>query len=170
VFLGVALVVKLDQTKIPISVASDEIGRLFRRIDQMLKEINLEKSNIKLDDYSLVDPCSLHENCLSAAKRVIELRDRRQRFFEEIEFGEPQWDILLDLFVAKLSGQTVSVSSACIGAKVPATTALRHLSTLVEKGVVHRVSDQQDARRVYVTLSKSAEAAMLKYLRLQSDS
>ena len=44
-------------------------------------------------------------------------------------FGEPAWDILLDLYIAYHEKSAVSVSSVCIAAAVPATTGLRHLGS-----------------------------------------
>jgi hypothetical protein len=39
-------------------------------------------------------------------------------------FADPGWDILLDLYAARQEGKQVSVSSLCIAAAVPPTTAL----------------------------------------------
>lgn len=40
-------------------------------------------------------------------------------------FGEPAWDMIVDLFIAAEENKTVSVSSLCIDASVPMTTVLR---------------------------------------------
>ena len=45
-------------------------------------------------------------------------------------FGEPAWDILLDAAIMEGQGRSVSVTSACLAADVPPTTALRYLSAL----------------------------------------
>lgn len=58
-------------------------------------------------------------------REIIKLRRLRDRFFQHDLFAEPAWDILLDLKAASLEGQQVSVSSRCIAAAVPPTTALR---------------------------------------------
>jgi DNA-binding MarR family transcriptional regulator len=55
-------------------------------------------------------------------------------------FGEPAWDLLLDLFASEHEGKSVSISSACLAASVPATTGLRHVTKLEEQGLVTRVS------------------------------
>jgi DNA-binding MarR family transcriptional regulator len=79
-------------------------------------------------------------------------------------FGEPAWDMLLDLFIAREAGRRVSVSSACIAADVPPTTALRWLSVLERRGLVERQADPIDGRRVYVALSDTAHALMRQWL------
>lgn len=93
-------------------------------------------------------------------------RDRRRRaniFADGTLFGEPAWDILLDLFIAAKERKRLPVTSACIGAAVPATTALRWLTVLEEKGLIVRENDASDARRVFVRLSSDGYEKMLNY-------
>lgn len=93
-------------------------------------------------------------------------RNRRSRtavFGDETLFGEPAWDLLLDLFIAAKERKRVPVTSACIGAAVPTTTALRWLAVLEERGLVLREADPSDARRVFVRLSADAYARMVSY-------
>lgn len=93
-------------------------------------------------------------------------RDRRRRadiFADPALFGEPAWDILLDLFIAAKERKRLPVTSACIGAAVPATTALRWLTVLEEKGLIVRENDSNDARRVFVRLSTEGYEKMVAY-------
>lgn len=78
-------------------------------------------------------------------------------------FGEPAWDILLDLYIAQGTAQEVSVSSACIGSAAPATTGLRWLGVLQEAGLVVRINDDEDHRRVLVKLSPEGASRMDRY-------
>jgi hypothetical protein len=55
------------------------------------------------------------------------LRLRSQHFVPAL-FADPAWDILLDLAAARIDGRMVAVSSLCIAAAVPATTALRWIT------------------------------------------
>lgn len=73
-----------------------------------------------------------------------------------VRFCQPAWDIMLDLYRAHLTDQRISVSSACIAAHVPPTTALRWLVTLEERELITRSADPRDRRRVYVSLSPAA--------------
>ena len=72
--------------------------------------------------------------------------------------------MLLDLMAARLERRQVAVSSLCIAAAVPPTTALRWIKTLTEAGLFVRVADPQDGRRVYVELSDAAAANFQAYL------
>ena len=84
-------------------------------------------------------------------------------FGDETLFGEPAWDILLDLFAAAVHNKRVAVTSACIGAAVPSTTALRWIKVLEDKGLILREDDTADARRTFVRLSPQGYALMLRY-------
>ena len=51
--------------------------------------------------------------------------------FGEGLFADPAWDIMLDLFAARIEGKDITVSSAGIAACVPPTTALRWSATAI---------------------------------------
>ena len=57
----------------------------------------------------------------------------------------------------------VPVSSLCIAAAVPATTALRWLKTMTQQGLFVRRADPHDGRRVFVELAPGASRAMRAY-------
>jgi DNA-binding MarR family transcriptional regulator len=84
-------------------------------------------------------------------------------------FADPAWDMLLDLFVAKGEGRSISVSSLCIAAGVPASTAHRWIQALVRAGTVRRRADPLDRRRVYVEITEHAFAAMATELLRHRD-
>ena len=98
-------------------------------------------------------------------RRIIKLRRDRERFLPAEILADPAWDILLDLAAARLEGKAVPVSSLCIAAAVPTTTALRWIRSLTEAGLLQRRHDSQDARRSHVELADGAADAMLGYLR-----
>jgi DNA-binding MarR family transcriptional regulator len=98
-----------------------------------------------------------------AVRAVLRARRLRARYFDEELFADPAWDMMLDLFEAELSQRRVSVSSLCVAAAVPATTALRWLKSMVQKGLLIRHADPFDARRVYVELSPQASGALRRY-------
>lgn len=96
-------------------------------------------------------------------RQIIAGRQARTRFFDSDLFGDPAWDMLLDLTAAHGEGAQVSVTSLCIAAGVPATTALRWLTQMVESGIFVRVPDPADRRRAFIALSDKAIAAMSAY-------
>ncbi|HUG46405.1 MAG TPA: hypothetical protein VMK31_07860, partial [Sphingomicrobium sp.] len=68
-------------------------------------------------------------------RSVIRARRLRGRYFSEELFADPAWDMLLDLLQAEIAQLRVPVSSLCIAAAVPATTALRWLKSMTEQGI-----------------------------------
>jgi hypothetical protein len=96
-------------------------------------------------------------------RTVIRARRLRSRFFPEELFADPAWDMLLDLLQAEIAQLRVPVSSLCIAAAVPATTALRWLKTMTEQGLFLRRADPHDGRRVFVELAPSASQALRRY-------
>ncbi|MGC6329379.1 winged helix DNA-binding protein [Rhizorhabdus sp. FW153] len=94
---------------------------------------------------------------------MIRARRMREHLFGHGLFADPAWDILLDLTAARLEGRPVAVSSLCIAAAVPATTALRWIKQLTDAGLLHRVADPEDGRRVFIELTDRAARAMGEY-------
>ena len=100
---------------------------------------------------------------VDTVRAVIRARRLRSRFFDEELFADPAWDMLLDLLQAELAQLRVPVSSLCIAAAVPATTALRWLKTMTTQGIFVRRADPHDGRRVFVELAPEASLAMRRY-------
>lgn len=100
----------------------------------------------------------------SQVRAMIRARRMRDQFFQAELFADPAWDMLLDLMAAKLEGRRVAVSSLCIAAAVPPTTALRWIKTLTDAGIFLRIADPTDGRRVFIELSPRAADGMMAYL------
>ena len=100
---------------------------------------------------------------LETVRQVIRARRLRARFFDEELFADPAWDMLLDLLQAEIAQHRVPVSSLCIAAAVPATTALRWIKTMTDAGLFLRRADPHDGRRVFIELSRAASEAMRRY-------
>ena len=96
-------------------------------------------------------------------RQVIRARRLRARYFDEELFADPAWDMLLDLLAAEIAQHRVPVSSLCIAAAVPPTTALRWIKTMTDAGLFLRRSDPHDGRRVFVELSPGASTSIRRY-------
>ncbi|MEI6643511.1 MAG: winged helix DNA-binding protein [Novosphingobium sp.] len=103
---------------------------------------------------------------LTFARESYAIRRRRGRYLPADLFGEPTWDILLDLYVATRENRPVPTTSACIGAHVPPTTALRWLRILEARGLVEREEDGRDGRRTFVRLTGRGLTAMEDWLQM----
>ncbi|MBO9574594.1 MAG: MarR family transcriptional regulator [Sphingobium sp.] len=94
-------------------------------------------------------------------RALLRARRLREQFLPPDLFADPAWDMILDLMAARLSGQRVSVSSLCIAAAVPPTTALRWIRQLTDRGVFARIDDPADGRRVFIEITDEAAEAFI---------
>lgn len=112
----------------------------------------------------MLTPDETRRQYIKMARQTYGDRRRREAILGSTDLlGEPAWDILLDLYIAQGTAQEVSVSSACIGSAAPATTGLRWLGVLQEAGLVVRINDDEDHRRVLVKLSPEGASRMDRY-------
>lgn len=98
-------------------------------------------------------------------RRIIHQRQLRSRFLPGELFADPAWDMLLDLTAATAEDQRVSVTSLCIASGVPATTALRWIAQMRDAGLVQRLEDHTDKRRVFIALTERAIGSLARYFR-----
>jgi DNA-binding MarR family transcriptional regulator len=98
------------------------------------------------------------------ARALQGIRARREIGLPGIAFGEPTWDMLLDLYIHSVGRNNISVSSLCTAAAVPQSTALRWIDTMVAQGHFVRLPDPNDGRRHYVSLSAALVDAMEAFL------
>lgn len=98
------------------------------------------------------------------ARRISRWRRKRDAIFNPVIFADPEWDILLDLFAEGGFGRKVSMSSLCIAASVPTTTAVRCIHTMIDQGVLAKSRDANDARRVLIELTEETRDRMRDWL------
>ena len=144
------------------------IGMLAKEVALLAQQIvALEEtgSNLLLQtSVRFADRAAMRSPC-KVARELLRERRLREEIFGESLFSDPSWDMLLDLFASTEEGRSVSVSSLCIAATVPPTTALRWIEVLFERGLVTRSRDPSDGRRVFVRLSPTASTSMVRYLQ-----
>ena len=103
-------------------------------------------------------PTSISRNDLmSEARNLLELYRKRNELFHKLGagdlFGDAAWHMLIDLYLERKAGRRTSVSDLCVGSRSPQTTALRYITIMVRRGLLTRVPDDLDGRRVFVELA-----------------
>jgi DNA-binding MarR family transcriptional regulator len=99
------------------------------------------------------------------ARQMFVSRERRQRNFNGIMFGEAAWDMLLALYVTEHSRARQTVSGLIAMAGVPPTTALRWLDFLnTKEQLVTRRPSRTDGRVFIVELTDKARIALDRHL------
>ncbi len=159
------LKLNINNIALPIKLATKEINRICLELENAANGLHNLSEIEFTPDINVRDETINDTTLLESAKTLIRQRIHRRKHFDESKFAEPFWDILLDLFISKLMGLKISVSSACLASGVPPTTALRYVSHMCKVGDVIRTDDPNDGRRIYLEISESAFTAMKKYLR-----
>jgi len=142
--------------EVPIRLSLAEIERLIRMVDRA------RRSDIMSSPLPTAEVSS--ERLATFARFILAMRRHRENVFPLVEFGEPAWDMLLDLYVQHVEGHKVSVSSLCTAAAVPPTTALRWMDAMVGRGHFIRSHDPNDGRRVHVGLSPAMISGIESFL------
>jgi len=145
------LAARRPSDNLTISGFSEQLAKLVSVLEGKAVE---PKPDSKLND----------KDISGTLRMMIASRASRSRFFPAELFADPAWDILLDLTRAKLDGQQVSVSSVCIAASVPMSTALRWVRQMTEAGLLIRWTDPKDRRRDLIALTDSTAMHMREYV------
>lgn len=104
-------------------------------------------------------PLALANAQRTARRRLL----RRQLVGAPCIFGEPAWDMLIELFIHEAEARPVSTSSLCISSGVPMSSALRLLQRLTDAGLVTREADQTDGRRNFIRLDPDLGHRLMAY-------
>jgi DNA-binding MarR family transcriptional regulator len=168
-----ALAIALRSSAIPSSFGDAASDRNAERLRQLSEEVGRIASTLaRLSAGPGFSPEPLKPAAAEAeiaplsgevVRKVIRARRLRANYFSEELFADPAWDMMLDLLQAEIAQLRVPVSSLCIAAAVPATTALRWLKTLVAQQLFVRRSDPHDGRRVFVELAPDTSKALRRY-------
>ena len=165
-----------DEDRMMLLRLTEQVGRMAERLEKLSPgqrkgggAFRLEASTIAWkgtgEGLGAHEPASARPALPDAAliRAIIRQRQARARYFDGELFADPAWDILLDLAAARAERTRVSVTSLCIAAGVPATTALRWISQMVEMGLLLRIPDNHDRRRAHIALSDQTADAMARY-------
>jgi DNA-binding MarR family transcriptional regulator len=136
-------------------------GHTFCDLKLIANSIEKLVCDIKYLNKQLPEPTSELLTSLERAKRHYHYRRKREAVFENPKlFGEPAWDMLVDLFIAGEEGNSISVTSLCIASGAPETTALRWIVVLEQEKLIIRNPDPNDQRRVFLSLTDTAKNHM----------
>ena len=119
-----------DQNAERLRQLSDEVSRIASTLARLSTGPSAAPPAIE----AAASAATRRQVSAETVRSVIRARRLRARYFPEELFADPAWDMLLDLFQAEIAQLRVPVSSLCIAAAVPATTALRWLKTMVSEG------------------------------------
>lgn len=96
------------------------------------------------------------------ARRLLKIYQSRERILGGLEFSDPAWLILLDLFTH--GDKAASVSTACAASGVASSTALRYVTRLADAGLISRSPHPFDLRAIELKLTAKARQGLIKIL------
>jgi len=150
----------MKHSLVPVQSAADPIETPKKEALHLRKIIDEVCSQLDRITIPEGEGCFVNSAVHKQVRAVIRARRARAQFFEATLFADPAWDMLLELFASELGTERMSVTALCAGAAVPPTTALRWIRTLEAQGLVQRKEDPLDARRTFLSLSRTAYSAM----------
>lgn len=154
-----------DPEPVRLRQLSEEVGRIARTLATLSGMEDGAGPIPGLLVHPRPDPAAPGMPSAAGLRAVIRARRLRDQYFDTALFADPAWDMLLDLMAARLEGRRVAVSSLCIAAAVPPTTALRWIKQLTDRGLFVRVADPRDGRRVFIELADRAADAIAAYFQ-----
>lgn len=101
---------------------------------------------------------------LNQAIRLRETRARIATMFRRGLFDDSAWDMMLELFIARMQGHSLCVKELVLISGERSTSGLRRIDRLQAEGLLCRRVDQGDHRRVRVCLTDKGHTAMVLML------
>jgi hypothetical protein len=135
----------------------DGIDEIARRLDELLR------------DMADVPPpaeakAGVDAAVLSVARRVWRTRRERERIFGSMLAADPEWDILLHLFISKAEGREVKVAGAAAATGLSEAIVLRCIAHLAEAKLVARQARASSETVMCLTLTDQAVSMISEYL------
>ncbi|MDH2129631.1 hypothetical protein N5J77_00725 [Sphingobium yanoikuyae] len=107
---------------------------------------------------------------LENARAVRERRKFRSALIGSPElFGEPSWEMLIEVFIQEAEGVKIAVNTLCRSSTATPSTALRIFNKLCEARLLVKVSDPNDGRRHFVQLTLRARKSLYAYFCVEKN-
>lgn len=107
------------------------------------------------------------EFCVKQARLDLANRGKRYEFLPSEFFGEPGWQMLLELYVAHYQNDRYTVTDLCIASNEPRATALRWIDILKTSGLLRTAVPTNDTE-MKISLSDKAIEQLTRYFLTRS--
>ena len=91
-------------------------------------------------------------------RRVLALDQHINPRLRSARLTRLDFDLLLDLYTTEQDGGSACLWDVCQAASAPYSTAHRHLTVLIKRGLLARAGDDRDWRRILVQCTGAAKA------------
>lgn len=94
------------------------------------------------------------------ARSIIRTRQAMAKRFPMGAFRDQAWDLMLDLYVREIEQRETCVKQALLATRLSSTSAMRLLERIENAGLIARIPDTADHRRMIVQLTNCGRAAI----------
>jgi len=101
-----------------------------------------------------------HDLFLGLAEATREARRLRSAIFSGIAFGDPNWDVLLDLFIREMNGFRTSLDHLALTGDLQAAVVYECVDRLAGLGLLERSADRFDGRVQWLSLSAAGRQGL----------
>ncbi len=137
------------------------VARSAREIARISAIVDQKRSNVEASD-----PFTDHDLARNAstARRLLDISRQADSMFDGPLLSNPGWDILLDLFIQRSEGRSISIISVCVAANAPTSTILRYIEAMMDSGTIVKRVSPEDGDGLLIDLSEAAYARMSNIL------
>ena len=96
---------------------------------------------------------------------LLRQRRARDRYFGSSLFGEPAWDIMLELMIARIDGREMKLSELGVGNSAPETATREYIDELAAAKLIERYDDGEETGDCLLALSSEAARRMAELYR-----
>ena len=101
-----------------------------------------------------------HDLMLGLAMALREARRLRAAIFSGVALGNPNWDVLLDLFIQEMNGFRTSLDHLALTGDLPAATVYESVDALAKLGLLERSPDRFDNRVAWLSLTAAGRQGL----------
>lgn len=91
---------------------------------------------------------------------ILAVRRGREDVFGRDLFSDPAWDVLLELYAAKLADRRATASELAAAIDAPQSTTARWIAALADRGLVAPEREPREPGRLWISLTSEGAARM----------
>jgi DNA-binding MarR family transcriptional regulator len=110
-----------------------------------------------------------HDLVLRFATALRDLRRLRAEIFPRVPLGNPNWDVMLDLFIQEMNGFRTSLDHLALTGDLPAPTVYESVNELARLGLIDRTPDRFDNRVSWLSLTVKGRQGMFDLFAQSSE-
>lgn len=99
------------------------------------------------------------------AKVVLSQNRKRGLFLPQLDWGEPSWHVMLDLFVAEIEQLDTSPAAIAHRNNIPQSSVRRYIALMVDRGLLEQVSSDTAGQEPSMRLTRSAKHGLVSWIR-----